>query len=112
MMENLSSIPVVESISTPIGFLMNLVYIVVGGIFGIYVVSFIYNVIMGLKMKRKMKHIQDDISDIKLHLNKLENLIVNQNIVNENLKNKITIKNSLKSNKKSKNKNSLKQKKV
>ena len=62
-----STIPI---IAAPFSEMMRLLQLLVGGVFGIYVISLIYKIFMFKEINKKLKFITKEITEIKIKLNK------------------------------------------
>ena len=68
-----TTIPLIEPWSGAVDTFMNALRLLVGGFFGLYVITFIYRVITFRKLTKQMNKLFSELSEIKIRLEKLEN---------------------------------------
>ncbi len=67
-----TSLPLVEPVAKTVSVFMKYISFLVGGVFGIYVLSFFYNMYSTRKLNRKIAHMMSDLKEIKRKLRSLE----------------------------------------
>ena len=69
---NTTIIELIQPYSTTIGSLMNIIKVLVGGFFGLYVVIFIFRIVTFRKMNKKLDLLFGEIITINKRLTKME----------------------------------------
>jgi len=67
-----ATLPLVEPWATTVNFLMNAIKLLIGGFFGLYIITFIYRIFTFRKLTRQMDKLFKELSEIKRRLKKLE----------------------------------------
>lgn len=67
-----STIPLIEPWATTVNYFMNSIKILVGGFFGLYVITFIYRIFTFRKLTRQMNKLFREINEVKNRLGNLE----------------------------------------
>jgi len=67
-----ATIPLIEPWATTVNYFMSTVKILVGGFFGIYVITFVYRIFTFRKLTRQMNRIFREISEVKKRLDRIE----------------------------------------
>jgi len=69
---NSTAIQLVEPLGSTVNIFMNTVKVLVGGLFGLYVMMFIYRIFTFRKLSRQMKKLFKELNEIKVRLDKIE----------------------------------------
>lgn len=73
MIENITALPsVLTPIASSIGSMMGLVRLLVGGVFGLYVIVFLWRLWDSHRNRTVLRNIQKEINNIKLSIKRLE----------------------------------------
>ena len=67
-----STIPLIEPLSKTVGSLMAILQILVGGLFGLAVIMFIFRIISSRKLSKQMDKLFKEISGVKKRLGVIE----------------------------------------
>lgn len=67
-----ATIPLVEPLATTVNYFMDAIKLLIGGFFGLYVITFIYRIFTFRKLSRQMKKLFNEIAEVKRRLGKLE----------------------------------------
>jgi len=67
-----ATIPLIEPWATTVNYFMGTIKILIGGFFGLYVITFIYRIFTFRKLTRQMNKLFREINEVKKRLEKLE----------------------------------------
>ena len=67
-----ATLPLIEPFATTVDYFMSTVKLLVGGLFGLYVITFIYRIFTFRKLSRQMKKIFNELAEVKKRLGRLE----------------------------------------
>tara|TARA_Y100000310_G_C20663819_1_gene806325 strand:- start:1095 stop:1325 length:231 start_codon:yes stop_codon:yes gene_type:complete len=70
-----STLPLIEPLALTVNTLINTLNVLVGGVFGLYVIILIFRIVTFRKLSGKMNHIIDEVGVLKKKLNKIEKKI-------------------------------------
>jgi len=69
---NSTVIPLIGPLGETVNYFMNIIKILIGGFFGLYVIIFIYKIFTFRKLSRQMEKLFNELNGIKKRLGKLE----------------------------------------
>jgi len=63
---------ILEPLANSVSHLMSILQILVGGLFGLYVIEFVYKILTFRKTRKQLRQILAEINDVKQRLSRIE----------------------------------------